>query len=199
MVLLLPLQVCLKRLISFSLVRKQLRRKEVLKLICFFLQILSHLEKLAERQYGVNRDFSDDRADFNLEKRNFSENALCYINQEYAVKRGELAIYNHVFILGQLTVTANQPKDIEMYDCKKNEAKRISCLYDQLTAEVLGLSKQMAYIVLRGDDIECFFSYCFSEKKSSLVFSCKGEFQSHEILNERQHNEEFSSLFYFLH
>ena len=84
--------------------------------------------------------FSDERADFNLEKRNFPENALCYINQEYAVKGGELAIYNHVFILGQLTVAANQPKDIETYDCTKNEAKLISCLYDQLTAEVLGQS-----------------------------------------------------------
>ena len=84
--------------------------------------------------------FSDERADFNLEKRNFPENALCYINQEYAVKGGELAIYNHVFILGQLRVAANQPKDIETYDCTKNEAKLIGCLYDQLTAEVLGQS-----------------------------------------------------------
>ena len=27
--------------------------------------------------------FSDERADFNFEKRNFTENALCYINQGY--------------------------------------------------------------------------------------------------------------------
>ena len=27
--------------------------------------------------------FSDERADFNIEKRNFGENALCYINQGY--------------------------------------------------------------------------------------------------------------------
>lgn len=43
--------------------------------------------------------FSNKRADFNFEKRNFPENALCYINQGYQsmVKGGKLAICNTTF------------------------------------------------------------------------------------------------------
>ena len=46
-----------------------------------------------------------------------------WLNQAYlsTVKGGELAIYNHNFILGQLVVAANQPKNIDAYNCKKNE------------------------------------------------------------------------------
>ena len=60
------------------------------------------------------------------------------------VKGGELAIYNHIFLLGQLTVVANHPKDIETYECKKNEVKLIICMFDQATGEFLGLQKQLA-------------------------------------------------------
>ena len=150
--------------------------------------------------------FSDERADFNLEKRNFPENTLCYIDQGYifTVNESELAIYNHVF----MTVTLNQPKDTET--CKTYETKLISSLHYQTTDEFLGLSKKLAYIVLHGDDMECFFSYGFNEKKSKLLYpapkdriliaviSTYFEKHFHEILNERQHNKEFSSLFDFL-
>ena len=53
--------------------------------------------------------------DFNIEKKDFPENALCYINQGHlsTVENDKLAIYNHNFILGQLIVAANQPKNID--------------------------------------------------------------------------------------
>ena len=46
-----------------------------------------------------------------------------WLNQAYlsTVKGGELAIGNHNFILGQLVVAANQPKNIDTHNCKKNE------------------------------------------------------------------------------
>ena len=74
--------------------------------------------------------FSDQRANFNIEKKSFPEKALCYVNQSYlsTVKRGELTIYNHNFILGQLLVAANQPENINEYVCKKNEVKLIVSL-----------------------------------------------------------------------
>ena len=89
--------------------------------------------------------FSDKRADFNLLKRNFPENTLCYVNQGYLslVKVGELAIYNHVFLLGQLTITTNQPNDIETYGCKKNEIKLIKCLYDKTTSDFLSPAERI--------------------------------------------------------
>ena len=73
--------------------------------------------------------------------------------------------------MGQLTIAANQPNDTEMYECKKNEAKLIKCLYDQTTNNCLGLRKELAYIVLCGDSMECFFSYGYNEKKSKILYS----------------------------
>ena len=77
--------------------------------------------------------FSDERGDFNIEKKNSPENALCYINQAYVstVKGVELAIYNQNFILGKLVVAANQPGNIDKYECKKNEVKLIMCICDK--------------------------------------------------------------------
>ena len=45
-------------------------------------------------------------ADFDLKKRNFSENTLFYVNQVYisTVKGDELAIYIVVFLLEQVTI-----------------------------------------------------------------------------------------------
>ena len=154
--------------------------------------------------------FSDEKADF--EKRNFPENALCYINQGYiyTVKGGELTIYNYNHILVQLVVAANQPKDIDQHTFPKNEVKLVVCLYDIATGEFLGLQKRLAYIILRGDKEECFFSYGYSEKRSKALYSVAKEkipnviistsFKKHyhEIMNKRRHNEEFSGLFFYL-
>ena len=73
--------------------------------------------------------------------------------------------------MGQLAIAANQPNDIEMYECKKNEAKLIKCLYDQTTDNSLELRKELAYIALCGDSMECFFSYGYNEKKSKVLYS----------------------------
>ena len=79
--------------------------------------------------------FSDERADFNVENRNFPEKTLCYINQEYllTVKGGELVIYNHNFLFGQLIVET----DVH----EQNEVTLITSLYTQTNGEYLGLDK----------------------------------------------------------
>ena len=53
---------------------------------------------------------------------------FCYVNQGYlsTVKNGELAIYNHNFIIGQLVVAASQPKNTGEYECKADEFKFIA-------------------------------------------------------------------------
>ena len=160
-------------------------------------------EKISGRQVWKKHGyFSDKKADFNIEKRNFPENTLCHINQGYlcTVKGGELTIYNHNFILGLLIVTANQPKDIETYVFEKNEVKLIVCLHGQVTREFLGFDKQLVYIILRGDDMECFFSYGCNEKKSKVLCSAAKDripnaiistcFKKHfhEIMNDTMRN-----------
>ena len=155
-------------------------------------------EKISGEVVWKKLVFSLTRADSNLLKRNFPENTLCYVNQGYisAVKGSELAIYNHILLLGQMTITTNQPNDIEMDECKGNETKLIKCLYDKMTGDFLGLRKELAYIVLRDGAMECFFLYGYNTKKSKVLYSAtKDKIQMlfiitsfkkhfHEVLNK---------------
>ena len=49
------------------------------------------------------------------------------------------------------------------------------CLYDTSTGEFLGVAMRLAYIILRGDVEECFFSYGYLEKKSLVLYSVAKE------------------------
>ena len=155
--------------------------------------------------------FKDVRAELNLEKVNIPENALLYINQGFlsTVKSGEIAMYLHNFVIGQLIVAANQPKDIANYTCLKNEVKLLSCVYDIESGDFKGIREQLAFIVLRGDSDETFLSYGFDKMKSKLLYSFSKQqipdafvsvaFKKHfdEIMNEKR-DDSSSSLFYFL-
>ena len=172
----------------------------------------THEKISGEQVWKRNGYFSDEKADLNIEKQNFPENALCYINQGYisTFKGSELAMYNHNHILGPLVVAANQPKDIDQYTPAKDEVKLAVCLYDISTGKFQGIAMRLAYIILRGDKEECFFSYGYSEKKSLVLYLAVKEkipnafisacFKKHfhEIMNKRRHSEEFSQLFFDL-
>ena len=131
-------------------------------------------EKLSgEIIWKNNGFFKDLRPDLNIEKKNIPEDTLFYVNQSLllTVKNGDIAMYNHNFILGQLIVAANQPSDINAYECKENEVKLWCCIYDLTTGEFQGVREQLAYIVLRGDKEEVFFSYGFDSAKSKVLYS----------------------------
>ena len=81
-------------------------------------------------------------------------------------------------------------------------------MYDQATGEFLGLDKQLACINLRGDNMECFFSYRYNDKKPKVLYSADKDiipnaiisfcFKKHfdEIMNNTVRN--FLVLFFFL-
>ena len=164
-----------------------------------------------EKIWKENGFFKDVRAELNLEKVNIPENCLFYINQGFlsTVKSGEIAMYLHNFIIGQLIIAANQPEDITTYICSKNEVKFLSCVYDLESGDFKGICEQIAFIVLRGDVDETFLSYGFNKIKSKLLYSFSKQqipnafvsvaFKKHfdEIMNENK-SEIKSSLFYFL-
>ena len=170
-------------------------------------------EKLSgERVWKNNGFFQDFRPDLNLEKKNIPENTLFYINQSLlsTVKNRDIAMYNHNFILGQLIVAANQPSDINAYECKENEVKLCCCIYDLTTREFQGVRAQLAYIVLRGDKEEVFFSYGFDSSKSKVLYSYSKNkipdafvstaFKKHsEIRNEKRDNEHLLHFSFFFH
>ena len=69
------------------------------------------------------------------------ENTLYYVNQSFlsTVKNGDIAMYNHNFILGQILVAANQPADITSYVRKKIKLSCISAfmIYQTVNFKVL--------------------------------------------------------------
>ena len=114
------------------------------------------------------------------------------------VKNGNLAMYHHNFIIGQLIVTASQPNEIDQYVCKDNEVKLFTCMYDLQMGEFLGLRCKVVVIVLRGDERELFLSYGYDSEKASILYSSSKQktldafistlFKKHysEIMNERR-------------
>ena len=146
-----------------------------------------------------------------MEKVNILENCLLYVNQGFlsTVKSGEIAMYLHNFIIGQLIIAANQPEDISTYICSKTEVKLLSCVYDLESGNFKGIREQIAFIVLRGDVDQTFLSYGFNKIKSKVLYSFSKQqipnafvsvaFKKHfdEIMNENKSDIK-SSLFYYL-
>ena len=168
---------------------------------------------LGERIWKEDGFFKDVRAKLNLDKVNIPENCLFYVNQGFltTIKSAEILMYLDNFVIGQLIIAANQPKDIANYTCLKNEVKLLSCVYDIQTGQFKGICEQVAFIVLRGDADEIFFSYGFDKLKSKLLYSFSKQqipnafssvaFSKHfkKIMNEdRSESSSSSSLFYFL-
>ena len=169
-------------------------------------------EKISgERVWRENGFFSEVKPEMNIEKVNIPENTLLYINQGFisTVKNGDLAMYVHNFIVGQLLVAANQPDDITTYSCKENEVKLLTCVYDLESGKFKGLRLMLAYIIIRGDDDEVFFSYGYSKSKSTVLYSYSKQqipdtfistsFKKHfqEVVNEKK-DEDYSHMFYYL-
>ena len=77
----------------------------------------------------------------------------------------------HNFILGQVTVAANQPAQIETYSCKENEVSLHTRFYDLTTGELKGLQTDLTFIMLRGDNNPSFFPYGFDLDNSSVSYS----------------------------
>ena len=92
----------------------------------------------SERVWRKDGIFQDMRPDLKLEKKNIPENCLLYMNQGYlsTVKSGDLALYNHGFIIGQFIPAANQPGDISTYECQPNEVKLYICIYDTVNGDL---------------------------------------------------------------
>ena len=163
-----------------------------------------------EQIWKKNGFFKDVRAQLSLEKVNIPENCLIYINQGFlsTVKNGEIAMYLDNFIIGQLIIAANQPKDIESYVCAQNEVKLLSPVYEIETGQFKGIRKQMAFIVLRGDSDETFLSYGFDKTRSKTLFSYSKQqipnafvsvaFKKHFEQIMSGDRDESSTLFYFL-
>ena len=113
--------------------------------------------KLLEKKSGY---FGQLRRDYNLEKANFMENALFYINQAYlTVQKSKKIFYDEYFLLGHIHESANPPSNLQSYVCKKDKVKYYRPKYDKDTGKFLGLYETVCFLVVRGDPSEVFLSY----------------------------------------
>ena len=95
---------------------------------------------LLGNRYENAMAFFEMKSDFGMNKVNYPENTLFYLNQAYlTVQKDKNLIYNNHIILGQIIPTANFPDDIENYEYTKNEVKLVRPLYNGQTGEFLGL------------------------------------------------------------
>ena len=104
--------------------------------------------------------FGQLRTDFNLEKVNFTENGLFYINQAFlTVQKSKKIFYGEYFLLGQIHESSNLPSNIESYECKEDDIKYYRPRYDKNTRKFLGICKTIGFLMVRGDPYELFLSY----------------------------------------
>ena len=116
--------------------------------------------------------FSLQVSDFSLEKANFPEMTIFYVNQSYlSYKDNKKTYYVDTFILGQVTPLLNQSENLDEYTSQENEAKIIRAKYDTVTGQFLGLENCLAYSTVRGDFQEQFFDYGYSKENSKILYS----------------------------
>ena len=85
-----------------------------------------------------------------------------------------------------------------------------SCIYDLSNRQFQGVEEQLAFIVLREDSEEIFFSYGYDSNKAQVLYSFSKHqildefvstaFQKHynEVMNEKWGSEDYSSLSFYL-
>ena len=80
------------------------------------------------------------RTDYNMEKVNFPENSLIYINKAHlTIQKNKKIFYCDYFILGQIIEACNPPNHIHKYELQDREVKFFRPRYNKYTSESLRL------------------------------------------------------------
>ena len=116
--------------------------------------------------------FKQQPCDFTIEKENFPENSIFYLNQSYqSVKGNKKIYYANMFLIGQVNECFNPPEDLHSYECGDQEEKMYRPKYDKMMCAFLGLYETLGYIMVRGDPQEHFLDYGFCKKNSKILHS----------------------------
>ena len=158
--------------------------------------------------------FGDVNVDLTIQKVNFPELTMCYINQARVsiVKNNEQAIYCDNVIIAQIMPFAVLDPEInlETYTPKENEAIIYCPLYNTTTGLFYGITRKLGLITVLGDEQEQFFSYGYSKEKSKVLYcSMKTQmpnifsstcFKKHKqlLLEQHENSVKQSRQFFFL-
>ena len=159
------------------------------------------------RQYGF---FDARKSDYGMEKVNFPESTILYLNQAYlTVKKSKKKYYCDFFILSQIVEASNRPEDMSTYILKENEVKMVRTKYNSETGIFLGLYETVVFVVVKGSPEEVSFNYGYHKDKSKVLYSHLRRripksfsgtiFNRHRAMIETGENDsEFSGIYFFL-
>ena len=157
-----------------------------------------------EKVWKNNGYFGELKTDFTLHKKDFPENCLIYVNQAYiSSKDGEAVIYCDYVVIGQLLILRNPPVSEPE---NSSYLKLYSPSYDRKQGRFLGIKECIAYIMLRGYEDECFYTYGFDPKKSSILYCYSKQlmpnvfkgtaFNCHDLLSVAESKSTLSDVFF---
>ena len=107
-----------------------------------------------------------------MEKVNFPENIILYLNQAYlTVKKSKKIYYCDFLILVQIVQASNPPEYMSSYILKENEVRIVRPKCNPETGEFLGLYETVGFMVVRGSPEEVFFNYGYDKDKSKVLYS----------------------------
>ena len=129
-------------------------------------------KRASERVWQENGFFGELKADFSIYKKDFPENALIYINQAYlSSKDGEPVVYCDYAIVGQLITLKSSPDDLDSaVRDDRSLVKMYAPDYDHESGKFLGVKESLAYIMIRNEEQETFFTYGFSAEHGSILY-----------------------------
>ena len=109
---------------------------------------------------------------FGIEKENFPEKSIFYLNQGYqSVKYNKKIYYADMFLTGQVNECLSPPEDLHSYECGDSEVKMYGPKYDKMMGAFLGLYETLGYIMVRRNPQEHFLDYGFRKKKLKILHS----------------------------
>ena len=129
-------------------------------------------KRASECIWQENGFFGELKADFSIHKKDFSENALIYINQAYlSSKDGEPVVYCDYAIVSQLITLKTVPDGLdEAVRTDRSLVKMYDPDYDHKSGKFLGVKESLGYIMLRNKEQETFFTYGFSAEHASILY-----------------------------
>ena len=145
-----------------------------------------------------------------MEKVNFPENSIFYVNQAYlTIQKSKKLYYADYFLLGQMIEAMNPPSEIKNYKLKDREVKYLRPKYNPETGEFLCIYETIGFLVVRGDPFELFLNYGFDPEKSKILYStfqrkipssfCGTMFNQHkQMIKSGEVDMNMSQLFFYL-
>ena len=92
-----------------------------------------------------------------MEKENYPDNSMIYVNQCYlTIKDNKRLYYADYYILCQVIECLNPPEDISNYVCQDRGVKNYRPRYDAVTGTFFGLFQTLSYLNVQGDPSEHF-------------------------------------------